>query len=367
MGSTATTKPKVNLGQTVWIDSGTMVRTASPLPGVAGNPLDDVSQWDTSSRIMEALRFTAPKLPKEMQQQFADMLTPANIGITVGVLGAWVASHAFGIGEVVDVLLLLVGLALVGGAIFQCAKDLGRFVELVRNARCRADLDNASFYLARVVSVLGVTVFMALLAKCAAKGVRVGRVPSPPLSEVPVMSEPVAPSAASPRPQRLYEVLLPADKVLEGDGALAQAMRKAALDDWYRNYPALDKWRRKVPGTKHEFETAAQKRASHVAGADLTLPVARRTLAKHTEIIQYQRIGGQLGIYLGFPGATPSSLGILGKGRIVHRFCVLEPFEVLETTAKEFQIGKISGVGGKGGGQQLIMPPDWERKVQKLW
>jgi hypothetical protein len=302
-----------------------------------------------------------------MQAQFADMLSPVNIGITVGVLGAWVASHAFGVGEVADVLLFIVGLAMVGPAVLQCARDLVTFVELVRKAHCRSDLDTASSYLARVVSVLGVTVFMAFLTKCAGKGAqmaKIGAVPPPGLAAV---TEPVAPAAASTAPLRAYEVLLPADKVLEGDGALALAMRKAALDDWYRNYPALDKWRKRIPGTKNEFETAAQKRASHISASDLTQPIIRRTLQPDTEIIQYQRMGGQLGIYLGFPDATPSELGILGKGRIVHRFRVIDPLQVLESSAAEFQPGKVSGVGGRGGGQQLIMPPDWESRVQKIW
>jgi hypothetical protein len=344
-----------------------MCRNSSSLPGVVGSPVDDVAKWDTSSKIREALRLTTPKLPKEMQRQFADMLSPLNIGITVGVLGAWAASHAFGVGEIVDVLLFIVGLGLVGTAVFQCAKDLVRFVEIVRMAHHRSELDEASFYLARVIGVLGVTVFMAFLTKCAAKGVGRMRMSPGGAAEVAISNESIVSETASSRPQRTYEVLLPADKVLEGDGAMAEAMRKASLDDWYRNYPALDKWRKRVPGAKGEFETAAQKRASHMAGTDLSMPVIRRTLLRDTEIIQFKRMGGQLGVYLGSPGATPSELGILGKGRIVHRFRVVEPLEVLETTAAKFQSGMVSGVGGKGGGQQLIMPPDWERRVQKLW
>jgi hypothetical protein len=344
-----------------------MCRNLSSLPGVVGSPMDDISKWDNSSRIMEALRLTTPKLPKEMQHQFADMLSPLNIGITVGVLAAWAGSHAFGVGEVVDVLLFIVGLGLIGTAVFQCAKDLVRFVELVRTARHRSDLNEASVYLARVISVLGVTVFMAFLTKCAAKGIGRVRGPVGGAPEVSIGSEPMASEAVSSRPRRAYEVLLPADKVLEGDGALAEAMRKAALDDWFRDYPALNKWRKRMPGAKGEIETAAQKRASHIAGTDLSMPVIRRTLLPDTEIIQYKRMGGQLGVYLGAPGATPSELGILGKGRIMHRFRVVQPLEVLETTAAKFESGRVSGVGGKGGGQQLIMPPDWERRVQKLW
>lgn len=363
MGYSTMTSTKCSYRGSLQPGSGTICGSFSLARGVLGGPLNDVSRWDARSKVIEALRLTGPKLPKEMQAQFVDMLSPLNIGITVGVLVAWVASQAFGVGEVLDALLFIAGLVLIGPMIIQCAKDLARFVDLVQTAHNRSDLDTASFYLARVISVLGVTVFMAFLTKCASKGVaKVGAVQPPEAS----MTETVASAEVPTAPQRTYEVLLPADKVLQGDGTLAQAMRKAALDDWYRNYPSLDKWRKYNPVTK-KFETAAMNRVSHMSGTDLSFPIIRRTLQPGTEIIQFQRIGGQLGVYLGYPNATPAELGILGKGRIVRRFRVVEPLEVLESTAAEFKAGRVSGVGGKGGGQQIIMPPDWERRVQKLW
>jgi hypothetical protein len=175
----------------------------------------------------------------------------------------------------------------------------------------------------------------------------------------------VSPSFAR-EPARAYETLLPVEKVMEGDGAMAHAMRKAALDDWYRNYPQVNKWRKWNPKTK-SWDSAAAKRASHIAGSDLAATVVRRRLPPGVEIIQYQRVGGQLGTYLAFPGTTPEQLAILADARITRRFVVTEPLEALETTVAQFGKGMVSGVGGKGGGRQLIMPPDWERYVRVIW
>jgi len=309
---------------------------------------DPVAGWPAERRIMEAARMAAPKLPASVRAEFLTLFSGRNLVIMGVVFTAWAASHAFGIGEAIDLILLLVGLVMLGSQVWQCAKDLVEFVQVARVSRTRAELDGAATALARVIAVLGVTLFMALIAKAAS------RLPKGRLalreSAPPPLKRSVSPGGKAPA--RLYETLLPVNKVMEGDGALAQAMRKAALDDWYRNYPQLNKYR--------------NRRASHLAGTNLAATVVRRELKVGTEIIQYQTVGRQLGTYLASPGTAPGELGILADARVVRRFKVMKPFEAVESTASPFPKGKVPGVGGKGGGRQLIMPPDWERYVRSF-
>ena len=336
---------------------------AFPPPGVVGGVADDVAHWSGERRFMEAARLAGPKLPASMQAEFMALFSGQNLLILGVVFAAWAASHAFGVGEAFDLIVLLLGLAMLGPMAWQCAWDLARFVQLARAARNCGDLDAAGAALARVLAVLGVTVFMVLIAKAASRMPK-GRLALAETSESwPKRSLP--PPSARP-PARLYDTLLPVEKVMEGDGVMAQAMRKAALDDWYRNYPQLNKWRRWNPKTR-QWETAARLRASHIAGTDIAASVVRRALQPGAEIIQYQTLGRRLGTYLAYPGTSPKDLAILADARIVRRFVVTQPFQALETTAAPFPKGIIPGVGGRGGGRQLIMPPDWERYVRAIW
>ena len=336
-----------------------------PQAGVVGAAFEDVSGWTMEQRLLEAARLAGPLLPPAMQGEFKAMFTGRNLALMAGVLAAWAASHAFGVGEVLDLLLFLVGLVVIGSGVLQCATDLARFVTVARQARRHAELNEAAACLARVVAVLGVTVFMALLTRVASRLPR-GRAAGLRAEGAPAAGRGLPSAGGASEPARLYETLLPVDKVMEGDGIMAQAMRKAALDDWYRNYPQLNKWRRYNPKTR-QWESAAQKRASHLAGSNLVAPVVRRQLEAGTEIIQYQTVGRQLGFYLAAPGAAPADLAILADGRILRRFVVLRPFEALETMAAPFPRGQVPGVGGPGGGLQLIMPPHWERFVEPIW
>jgi hypothetical protein len=362
MASTTLSNP-IGLNEAVAADERSpAIGCRFPLPGVVG-VADDVARWSAERRFMTAARLAGPKLPASMQKEFMALFSGTNLVIIGVVFAAWAASHAFGVGEAFDLIMLLVGLVMIGPMAWQCAKDLARFVQLAQQARNCRDLDDAGGALARVVAVLGVTVFMALIAKAASRMPK-GRLALAESAEA--LPERSMPPASAQAPARAYEILLPVEKVMDGEGALAQAMRKAALDDWYRNYPQLNKWRKWNPKTK-AWETAAAKRASHIAGSDLAATVVRRRLQPGTEITQYQAVGRQLGTYLAFPSTSPGELAILADARIIRRFVITSPFEALETTAARFAKGQIPGVGGKGGGRQLIMPPDWERYVRVIW
>ncbi len=341
------------------VEDGTMVRVASPGTGVTGQHVsaDSVVGWPLKEKLTVALQRTAPLLPASMREQFLALLSPANLAITVGVLAVWVGSHAFGVGEVVDAVLAVVGGVMMGMSIVGVVRDIRKFAVLAGSAKTQRDLDLAAAHLADAIAVIGVNVFAVVVTEGAAKiGARPLELPpkTPPVVEAhPVVPEP---------PRRLYQMMTPE---MDGDGPIAQALRRAALDDFYQSFAKLD-----YKGMMYDDRTGEwvrsrpeQRRASHIAGTDLTRPVFHRTLQPGEVIAMYQRVGGQPGTYLARVGTPAAKLGISPVGRIVKLYRVVTPLEAIESTAADMA-NAAPGVGGKGGAQQLIMLPDWERHTR---
>jgi hypothetical protein len=68
--------------------------------------MDHVAQWSFDKRLGDTLRRTLPKLGPEARAQLEGIINPTSIAIMAGVLIAWIASHAFGLGEVIDIILV---------------------------------------------------------------------------------------------------------------------------------------------------------------------------------------------------------------------------------------------------------------------
>jgi hypothetical protein len=124
-----------------------------------------VSAMPIHQRFCEVLRRTLPLLPGEMQQEFAALLSPMNLVIVAGTLAVWAGSHYFGIGFIVDGLLMVVGVLFLGYQIITAASDLTNAVYLTAAAKSAADLDKAAASLANFVAVVGVAAFSALVMK----------------------------------------------------------------------------------------------------------------------------------------------------------------------------------------------------------
>jgi hypothetical protein len=103
---------------------------------------------------------------------------------------------------------------------------------------------------------------------------------------------------------------------------------------------------------------------SHIDGTDLSKPIIRKELEPGTEIIQYVRTGKEPGMYAAYPGTSPEALAIDGTGRELVKFRIKSPIDVVESSAASYPVGKVPGVGGTGGGQQLILPKGWEKSVE---
>jgi ribonuclease T1 len=143
---------------------------AAPQPAVAkaGTPTP-VADWSLSHRFEEVLKLAPNHMAPDLAAQFRAMLTPESIAIIVGTLAIWAVSHAFGAGEVFDLVLLVVGSAFMGLAAFRAGEDIGECLMTTLNAETQADLDKAADCLAQAVAILGVVAFFSLIAKVATK------------------------------------------------------------------------------------------------------------------------------------------------------------------------------------------------------
>jgi hypothetical protein len=161
------------------IDDGTLCRAAMPSPGPVRGEGGSVASWDARSKLLEAARRTTAHLPIEMRDQFAALFSPTNITVTAGVLGAWAASHAVGVGEAADIALLLVGAATIGWQAGRAARDVWDFVTIAAAAQSQADLERAAAHLASAVVAVGITAFVALILKAGGKVLGRARVAPP--------------------------------------------------------------------------------------------------------------------------------------------------------------------------------------------
>lgn len=72
-------------------------------------------------RIGEVMRRSLPRLGPEARAQVEAILSRESLLIIAGVLTAWVVSHAFGLGEIIDAILLAVGALALGWSIFEAS------------------------------------------------------------------------------------------------------------------------------------------------------------------------------------------------------------------------------------------------------
>jgi hypothetical protein len=165
----------------------------APLPAVAVG----VWEWPLEDKFAEVLRRTVHKLPGSMRHEFEALLSPTSLAIMAGTLVIWAGSHAFGVGEIVDVILLVGGAIFLGKAIFDVAGELGDFLLVTSTAEDENDLDEAASHLAKAIAIIGVAAFIALLTKVI-RG-RGSKSTAEKAPQKPPKTEP-APEAARPKP-----------------------------------------------------------------------------------------------------------------------------------------------------------------------
>jgi len=142
-----------------------------------------LAQMTDADRITEGIRRGVGKLGPEVQRQLRGLLTPESLAVASVFFVAWLVSHTVGVGFVIDALLLGVGIAAVGLAVFAGVDELMAFGRTALQARTDAQMDKAAEHFASAVAILGVQALLALLLRRAPQTFRGARVrvgPAPP-------------------------------------------------------------------------------------------------------------------------------------------------------------------------------------------
>jgi hypothetical protein len=84
---------------------------------------DAIHTLGAQEKISDALRRSLPLLPLEARQQVEALLTPTSIALVAGTLIVWAGSHVIGIGEIADVILLVVGFTVLGTSVSVAPKS----------------------------------------------------------------------------------------------------------------------------------------------------------------------------------------------------------------------------------------------------
>ncbi|MGG6196117.1 hypothetical protein ACQV2B_18805 [Pantoea allii] len=93
------------------------------------------------------------------------MITPEALATMATVVVIWSGAHFFGIGEIADVVLLVVGWVAVGGVALEAASKLYEFAIKSCQARTEQDITAAGIALAEAITLIGVNTALALLLR----------------------------------------------------------------------------------------------------------------------------------------------------------------------------------------------------------
>ncbi len=139
--------------------------------------MDHTISMSAMDKVGEAMRRSLPYLPGEARHAVEALLEPETLAIIAASVVAWAGSHLIGVGEFVDVILLVVGAVVLGFSVFDGAREMLAFADGALHARSNADLDRAGQHFARAVTILGISVVQAVLLRGGARAVRARRVP----------------------------------------------------------------------------------------------------------------------------------------------------------------------------------------------
>ena len=114
-------------------------------------------------QLGEAMRRSLPRLAPGVRAEIKKLLTPEALAAIAAVLGLWVGSHFIGIGEIIDIILLAVGVLAIGLAVFDGVGELAEFSRTALGAGSEQDLDRASIHFANAVTILGIQAVLAVL------------------------------------------------------------------------------------------------------------------------------------------------------------------------------------------------------------
>lgn len=164
-------------------------------------------------RLGRVIELTLPKIGPEAARQLEQLLSPTSLGVVAGILAAWVVGHAFGIGELVDTVLAVVGVVSIGLAVFSGLDELYLFAKETYSTS--GSLDRAADHLANAISILGIQAVLAVLFRNRPRIAR-GQIEGSPRAGATFQLEPPPPATPGTKyvPAVMSDSTLPA-----GNGA----------------------------------------------------------------------------------------------------------------------------------------------------
>ena len=102
---------------------------------------DRTASMSATDKVGKSMRRSLPLVPRDAARLVEQMLQPRSLAIITGTLVVWAGSHFFGVGEVVDIVLLIVGVFALGFSAFSGSRELYEFATTAIGAKTDAELD----------------------------------------------------------------------------------------------------------------------------------------------------------------------------------------------------------------------------------
>ncbi len=116
-------------------------------------------------KLLDVIRRSEKYMPAELWAQIKQMMTPEAIALMATVTAAWAISHFFGVGEIADAVLLVVGCVALGASALEAGREAVAFAIATNSARKDEDLEEAAQHFGKAVVLGGVALIMALFLR----------------------------------------------------------------------------------------------------------------------------------------------------------------------------------------------------------
>lgn len=167
-----------------------------------------VAQMAESEKLCRSFAVALAEVPQAVSEEVRAMLTPQSLAAMMTLSAAWMGAQGIPVvGQTVDAVLLVLGVALLSAQAADLTNALWAYVNLTISARSHTDLEAASAHLSRAIALVGVNAVVFILTKDAAGTIRPGP-PTPRLAPAPVVVGRPLPTPASP--SRTSPVAIPA-------------------------------------------------------------------------------------------------------------------------------------------------------------
>lgn len=127
------------------------IANVDPL-GLQAKPTNtNVSGWSFAEKLTVVIKLTAQASPQDVASELLALVSPAKVATTTAVIGLWAASHAYGVGEIVDAFALAYVYYTLGKGATDLITGMINTTLAINNAQCENDLRNAANTLSKAI------------------------------------------------------------------------------------------------------------------------------------------------------------------------------------------------------------------------